>query len=108
MTRVYNHQTVPRERFFVYILASLSRVVYTGATRNLKRRVYEHRQGLVLGFTKRYKVTRLVFFEETSSARVVFARERQLKSWSRAKKIQLIERGNPGWTDLAANWFLLR
>jgi putative endonuclease len=95
---------VPGTRFFVYILASLSRVLYTGVTRNLTRRVYQHRQGLMPDFTKRYRVTRLVYFEETTSARAAFARERQLKSWSREKKIRLIEQANAGWHDLAEGW----
>jgi putative endonuclease len=94
-----------RTRFFVYILASLSRTLYTGVTRDLVRRVYQHREGLVPGFTKRYKVTRLVYFEETPSGRTAFARERQLKSWSRERKIRLIEETNGGWIDLAETWF---
>jgi putative endonuclease len=91
--------------FFVYILASHSRVLYTGVTRDLLRRVYQHRQGQITGFTKRYRVTRLVYFEDTLSARSAFERERQIKTWSRAKKIELIESVNAGWLDLANEWF---
>jgi putative endonuclease len=92
-------------RFFVYILASHSRVLYTGVTRDLLRRIHQHRLGQVPGFTKRYHVTRLVYFEETPSARTAFDREHQIKGWSREKKIQLIESVNAGWLDLAENWF---
>jgi putative endonuclease len=94
-----------RPQFSVYILASQSRVLYTGVTRDLPRRVYQHRQGLVPGFTRRYRVHRLVYFEQTPSARAAFDRERQIKKWSRGKKIQLIESMNAGWLGLAADWF---
>ena len=93
------------QRFFVYILASRSRVLYTGVTRDLLRRVYQHRLGLIPGFTLRYRVTRLVYFEDTPSAISAFARERQIKGWSRAKKVQLVESVNAGWLDLAKDWF---
>jgi putative endonuclease len=93
------------ERFYVYILASHSRALYTGVTRDLLRRVHRHREGLIPGFTRRYHVTRLVYFEETSEARSAFARERQIKGWSRLKKIHLVESVNCGWLDLAEPWF---
>jgi putative endonuclease len=92
-------------RFFVYILASRSRVLYTGVTRDLVRRMHQHRLGLVPGFTRRYNVTRLVFFEGTPSARSAFDRERQIKGWKRDKKIRLIESVNAEWLDLSKEWF---
>ena len=92
-------------RFFVYILASRSRVLYTGVTRDLIRRVYQHRNGEIPGFSRNYQVNRLVYFEETSSARSAFERERQIEGWSREKKLQLIERVNAGWLGLAVDWF---
>ena len=92
-------------RFFVYILASRSRVLYTGVTRDLLRRVYQHRNGEVPGFSRKYQVNRLVYFEETSSATSAFERERQIKGWSREKKLRLIESANAGWLDLAVDWF---
>ena len=95
---------VTTPRFFVYILASHSRTLYTGVTRDLLRRVHQHREGLIPGFTRRYRVTRLVYFEETSEARSAFARERQIKGWSRLKKVQLVESVNSGWVDLAEPW----
>ena len=91
-------------RFFVYILASNSRVLYIGVTRDLLRRLYQHRHGFLPGFTRRYHVTRLVYVEETSSARSAFEREHQLKAWSREKKVRVIESVNAGWMDLAADW----
>jgi putative endonuclease len=92
-------------RFFVYILASHSRVLYVGVTRDLLRRIHQHGLGQVPGFTKRYQVTRLVYFETTPSARAGFDREHQIKRWSRQKKLQLIESANAGWLDLAEDWF---
>ena len=92
-------------QFFVYILASRSRVLYTGVTRDLHRRVYQHRVGEIPGFTRKYHITRLVFFDETASARSAFDRERQIKGWKRDKKIRLIEAVNASWEDLANAWF---
>ncbi|MFN8984794.1 MAG: GIY-YIG nuclease family protein [Burkholderiales bacterium] len=86
--------------YYVYFVASISRVVYIGVTNNLVRRVYEHKQGLVAGFTKRYQVDRLVYFEETTDVRVAIEREKQLKTWRREKKLALIEATNPSWKDL--------
>jgi putative endonuclease len=86
--------------YYVYIVASISRVVYIGVTNNLVRRVHEHKQGLVAGFTKRYQVDRLVYFEETTDVRVAIEREKQLKTWRREKKLALIEVANPQWNDM--------
>jgi len=91
--------------FHVYILPSGSRVLYTGVTRDLIRRIHQHRLGLVPGFTQQYCVNRLVYFEETPSARSAFDRERQIKGWSREKKLRLIDSTNAGWLDLAVDWF---
>ena len=89
---------------YVYIMASTSRVLYTGSTPDLHRRVFEHRTGVFPGFTKRYNVTRLVHYEWTDHVRSALQREREIKSWRRAKKIVLIEAHNPGWLDLAVDW----
>lgn len=94
-----------RHCFFVYILASRSRVLYTGVTCDLLQRVYQHRRGLVSGFTKRFRVHLLVHYEATPNSRAAVARERQIKSWSRAKRVELIEATNPGWLDLAVDWY---
>jgi putative endonuclease len=89
--------------YYVYILASRTRVLYTGVTNDLVRRYYEHRNQLIIGFTKRYNVDRLVYLEETSSVVAAIAREKQIKGLFRCKKIALIERENPVWTDLGAS-----
>jgi putative endonuclease len=92
-------------QYFVYILASAADTLYIGITNDLHRRVYEHQHKLVPGFTGKYNVTRLVYWEETPDAQVAIAREKQLKGWTRAKKRALIEEANPGWIDLSAGWF---
>ena len=88
--------------FYVYILSNTNnRVIYTGITNDLIRRVYEHKQHLDKGsFTDQYNVDKLVYFEETSSNRAAIEREKQIKSWSRKKKDQLIGGMNPNWVDL--------
>ena len=87
--------------YFVYILASLSRTLYTGVTINLQRRIVEHRDGLVPGFTARYRIFRLVHFEMFGDIRSAIAREKEIKAWRREKKVWLIERRNPTWEDIA-------
>ena len=91
-----------RKSYWTYILASRSRVLYVGVTNNLARRVAEHRAGEGGHFTKRYRVHRLVHAEERYDVRDAIAREKQIKGWTRAKKVALIERENPAWRDLAA------
>ncbi len=88
--------------YYVYILANSTNVtIYTGVTRNLARRVYEHKHHVdPRSFTAKYHVDKLVYFETTSSVTAAIEREKQIKSWSRARKNELIDRGNPGWKDL--------
>ena len=93
---------------FVYIVASRSHNLYTGVTNNLKRRIIQHREGLVPGFTKRYRIHRLVHYEVFGHIRDAIAREKQIKAWSRQKKIGLIQINNPAWIDLADSLFLTR
>jgi putative endonuclease len=93
---------------YVYILASKSGVLYIGVTSRLTRRTIEHRQKLVEGFTKKYKVTRVVHWERFGDIRSAIAREKQLKGWLRSKKIALIESTNPEWIDLAEDYFPLK
>jgi putative endonuclease len=90
--------------YFVYILASKSGVLYVGSTCDLARRTYQHRHGLIPGFTKHYKVNRLVWYDVTPNSRAIVEREREIKSWRREKKVRLIEATNPGWQDLAIDW----
>jgi putative endonuclease len=86
--------------YYVYILANRSRTLYTGVTSNLARRLYQHRSGLISGFTSRYAVHRLVHVEIATSPRDAIAREKQIKRWTRVKKVELIESTNPEWADL--------
>ena len=90
--------------YYVYVMASRSRVLYVGVTNDLARRVYEHKQSLTPGFTSRYHITRLVYFEEFTDIRDAIAREKEVKGWVRARKIRLIEERNPTWEDLSHRW----
>ncbi len=90
--------------YHVYILASPSAVLYTGVTNHLERRVSEHRQKLIPGFTKKYNVTRLVYFEAFGEARAAILREKQVKGWRREKRVALIEKMNPTWRDLSEDF----
>jgi putative endonuclease len=94
--------------YWVYVMASRSRALYTGVTNDLARRVNEHKQSLIAGFTKRYRINRLVYFEEYPDIRDAIAREKEIKGWVRARKIKLIEERNPAWDDLAESWFQKR
>ena len=91
--------------YYVYILASKSGVLYVRSTSGLTRRMYQHLHGLIPGFTSSYRVSRLVWWDSTPNARAAVAREREIKSWRREKKVRLIEASNPGWLDLAVDWF---
>ena len=91
--------------YYVYIMANRSRTLYTGVTNNLERRGYEHKHKLVEGFTKKYNITRLVYYEQTSDIKAAIAREKQTKGWLRSKKVSLIESLNPNWSDLSVEWF---
>ena len=89
--------------YSVYIIASKSRVLYIGMTNNLERRVFEHKNDLIEGFSKQYRCHRLVYYESFDDVCNAIDRE-QLKRWTRTKKVWLIERQNPTWEDLAAEW----
>ena len=90
--------------YYVYIMTNNSRTLYIGVTNDLKRRVYEHKNKLVPGFTANYDINQLVYLEETYDIRAAIAREKQIKSWLRKKKIALIESVNPEWEDLSDGW----
>ena len=92
-------------QYYIYILSNMSRTLYIGVTSNLERRLYEHKHKLLDGFTKQYNLTRLVYFEVTEDVHAAIAREKQLKGWLRRKKISLIEKYNPGWSDLSVSWY---
>ena len=92
--------------YFVYILASnINGTLYIGVTSDLQKRIYEHKNDLVPGFTKRYKIHDLVYFEVTNDIREALLREKRLKKWKREWKIKLIEKNNPSWKDLYEGLF---
>ena len=99
---------VPREhRYFVYLLTNWNhKVMYVGVTNNLERRVFEHKAKLVEGFTSKYNVNRLVYYEETTDVRAAIAREKEIKKWRREKKNALVVQGNPRWKDLSEDFSL--
>ena len=91
--------------YYVYILTNWKgNVMYIGVTSNLERRLYEHRHELIEGFTKRYHVHKLVYYEQTGDVKAAIEREKQLKHWTRAKKNALVETMNPIWKDLSEDW----
>jgi len=91
----------PGRTFYVYILAGQSGVLYTGRTNDLPRRVWQHKQKQIAGFTRKYNVTKLVWFETQARAADAIAREKQIKAWTRAKRVALIEGLNPRWRDMS-------
>jgi len=91
-------------RYHVYILASKSRVIYVGITGFLMARVLRHRAGEGGAFTHKYRVHRLVYFESFQNVENAIARETEIKKWRREKKVELIQRENPTWEDLAEGW----
>ena len=91
-------------RLYVYVLASKSGVLYVGVTNDVRRRVAEHRRSRV-GFTAAYRVHRLVYVEAIDGPRAAIAREKQLKRWTRKKKLALVRAANPRWVDLANGWY---
>ncbi|MCE3232630.1 MAG: Excinuclease subunit domain protein [Rickettsiaceae bacterium] len=80
-------------------------MMYIGVTNNLERRTFEHKSKLIDGFTKKYNITKLVYYEETSSIESAILREKQLKGWVRRKKNNLVEKMNPKWSDLSEKWY---
>jgi len=92
------------KKYFVYIMTNKSKTLYTGITSNLKKRVYEHKNKIFDGFTKKYNITELVYYEKTNDVRSAIGREKQIKGWLREKKVVLIESINPEWRDLSEDW----
>jgi len=89
------------KQYYVYIMTNKSRTLYTGITSNIKKRVYEHKNKLVPGFTKKYNITRLIYFETFADVHSAIAREKTIKGWLRKKKVELITKTNPDWKDLS-------
>lgn len=91
--------------YYVYILSNWNdSVLYIGVTNNLPRRIFEHKHHLVKGFTQKYNVHKLLYYENTGDIRAALEREKQLKGWIRAKKNALINQFNPNWKDLSIEW----
>ncbi len=91
--------------YYVYLLTSWNnKVMYVGVTSNLERRIYEHKNSLVEGFTKKYNVNKLVCYETTNDVMVALEREKQIKKWRREKKNRLVTQMNPAWADLSLEW----
>lgn len=92
-------------QYYVYLLTNWNnKVIYIGITSDLKRRLYEHRNKLIKGFTEKYNVTKLVYFETTTDVTSAIIREKEIKKWRREKKNKLVETTNPEWKDLSAGW----
>jgi putative endonuclease len=92
--------------YCTYIMASLSRKIYIGVTNNLFRRTLEHKRATLPGFTQKYRINRLVYFESFQYVRDAIAREKQIKGWRRSAKVALIEARNPTWADISEEWGL--
>lgn len=93
------------EQYYVYLMASFRQTLYVGVTNDLQRRVYEHKTKIrQQSFTARYNIRRLVYYEVFNDIRDALAREKQIKSWRRSKKVELIEAENPRWKDISLEW----
>ena len=94
-----------QKTYYVYLLTNRSKTLYTGVTSNLEQRVWQHKHHVFPGFTADYKIDRLVYFERYFSPHSAIAREKQIKGYTRLKKIVLIVSQNPTWEDLSAEWY---
>ncbi len=92
------------KEYYVYIMTNGVRTLYIGVTNDLMRRIFEHKEKLAEGFTKKYNITMLAYHETASDVQAAIVREKQLKSWRRSKKIALIESSNPQWKDFSLEW----
>ena len=96
---------IMNKTYYVYILASKRNgTLYIGLTNNLEKRVYEHKNNIIEGFTSKYGVHLLVYYEQTNDVNIAIQREKQLKKWNRRWKLELIEKSNPNWNDLSKDW----
>lgn len=91
--------------FYVYIMGSKSGTLYIGLTSDIKKRVYEHKNHLIAGFTDKYNIDRLLYIETMSEPTSAINREKQIKAWRREKKVELIDSLNPEWNDLSQDWY---
>ena len=93
------------KNYYVYIIAGKSGTLYVGITSNIKKRVYEHKNRLIPGFTDKYGIDRLLYFEAMTDVSSAIKREKQIKAWRREKKVKLIDSLNPQWKDLSEDWY---
>ena len=92
--------------YYVYLLTNWNnKVLYTGVTSNLEGRVYQHKNKLIKGFTEKYNINKLVYFEQTSDIESAITREKEIKHWRREKKNMLVESTNKEWQDLSKRWY---
>lgn len=91
-------------QYYIYIMSNKTGTLYTGMTNELRRRVYQHKNKVVDSFTSKYDINRLVYFETFGDVHEAIAREKQIKGWTRRKKLALIESQNPTWRDLSDDW----
>jgi len=94
-----------QNQYHVYIMTNKSGTLYTGITNDIKKRVYEHKNKLIPGFTEKYNISRLIYFETFGDVYSAISREKTIKGWLRKKKIELIQKTNPDWKDLAEDWY---
>jgi putative endonuclease len=93
------------KEYYIYLLTNWNnKIMYVGMTNNLQRRIYEHKEKSVKGFTEKYNVNKLVYFEQTSDVEAALNREKEIKKWRRGKKNSLVENVNPEWKDLSENF----
>jgi len=93
-----------KNQYYVYIMTNKSGTLYVGLTNNLKKRVFEHKSKLVEGFTEKYNINKLLYFETFSDIYSAIAREKTIKGWLRSKKVELVRTTNPDWADLSQDW----
>ncbi len=91
--------------YYVYIMTNKSGTLYVGVTNNIRRRVRQHKDKLVAGFTKRYNITKLIYYESFTDVHAAIAREKRIKGWVRRKKLDLVATINPQWGDLSDGWY---
>jgi putative endonuclease len=94
-----------KKQYYVYIMTNKSGTLYAGMTNNIKQRVFAHKHKLVEGFTKKYNIDKLLYFETFRDVNSAIAREKTIKGWLRTKKLELIKITNPDWKDLSEDWY---
>ncbi len=95
-----------KKQYFAYIMSNRSKTLYTGVSNNLVQRVKQHKEGKVKGFTSKYLINKLVYYEQGDNIKIAISREKEIKGWLREKKVALIESMNPDWKDLSLEWLL--